>query len=288
MLKRIRRYPSVVGIFYEPDKDALRSQIEWCFQHPLGPGNLPEKSRKTEEGDEIKALIVPHAGVMYSGPIAAHAYYELALSDSAETFVIIGPNHTGLGAPLAVYPGGEWVTPLGAISVDEEFVEKLAQLLGEESIDEKAHLFEHSIEVQLPFLQYLFGNSFRIVAITMYDQSIENAKRLAEAVYEAEKELNRRIVVIATSDLSHYVTRDEAYQYDKRIISAIEELDAAKVYETIMDNTLPVCGLGPIVAAIHYSLLRGAQQAKLLAYATSGDIAGGDASVVGYASIKIT
>ncbi len=286
MIKRIKRFPVVSGIFYEPDKDTLLSQIKWCFRHPLGPGRLPEK-KDTRGAKEIKALIVPHAGIMYSGPIAAHAYYELAISGRAETFVIIGPNHTGLGAPLAVYPKGEWITPLGSVSVDEEFVESLAQLLGEESIDEKAHLFEHSIEVQLPFLQYLFGNDFRIVAITMYDQSLERARILAEALYEAERELNRHVVVIATSDLSHYVTRDEAYQYDKEVISMIERLDAARVYEVVMDNALPICGPGPIVVALYYSLLRGARRAELLAYATSSDIAGGESSVVGYASIKI-
>ncbi len=285
MIKRIRRHPAVAGIFYEPRADTLRSQIEWCFRHPLGPGKLP----KVEDGGEavIKAVIVPHAGIMYSGPIAAHAYYELGVRGRADTYVIVGPNHTGLGAPIAVYPGGEWVTPLGSVKVDEEFVEALSSAVGEECIDEKAHLFEHSIEVQLPFLQYLFDEKFRIVAITMYDQSIEASKRIAEAVYRVEQELGRRAVVIATSDLSHYVTRDEAYSHDKEVIKAIERLEAERVYRVIVDNALPVCGPGPIMVAIYYSLLKGASRAELLAYATSGDVAGGDNSVVGYASIEI-
>jgi len=287
LAKKLRRYPSVAGIFYEPQKEVLLSQIEWSFKHPLGPGKLPPRDRASTAKEELKAVITPHAGIMYSGPIAAHAYYELANESSADTFVLVGPNHTGLGASIAVYPGGVWVTPLGEISVDEEFVDALARVLGSEAVDEKAHLFEHSIEVQLPFLQYIYGNRFRIVAITMYDQSPGASEKLARALFEAEKQLGRRVTLIATSDLSHYVTREEAQRYDSMVIEALKRLDPNELYRVVTENALPICGLGPLAVALHYSLLRGASRAELLAYATSGDVAGGDASVVGYASLKI-
>jgi AmmeMemoRadiSam system protein B len=284
--KQLVRRPAVAGIFYEENKDLLVDQIKWAFLHPYGPKNLPQRETERRK-PRIKVAITPHSGLMYSGPIAAHVYYQLALDRPAQTYVIVGPNHTGLGAPIAVYPAGKWVTPLGTVDIDNEFVEELERILGEEHVDEKAHLFEHSIEVQLPFLQYLFGSSFRIVPIVMYEQSQEAAEIVASAIYEAAKNVNRDIVLIATSDLSHYLDNENAHRIDSKIINTIVSLNPDDLYRVVEEEAAPICGIGPLGVSMYYSKYIGASEAMVLGYATSGDIAGGNLGVVGYASIII-
>ena len=157
------RFPAVAGTFYAATKEALVRQIRNCFLHRLGPGSLPEVS---EDGERrIAGLVSPHAGYMYSGPVAAHGYHRLASDGKPEVFVILGPNHTGYGSPVSMVDRCVWVTPLGEAVVDEDVAKAIFRASGIVDVDPVAHRYEHSIEVQLPFLQYLYGPSIRLSLI---------------------------------------------------------------------------------------------------------------------------
>ncbi|MET1101400.1 MAG: AmmeMemoRadiSam system protein B [Pyrodictiaceae archaeon] len=285
LLYRGKRSPAVAGMFYEADADTLKAQIEWAFKHPIGPGRLPEP--KTTRKRESIGFVVPHAGYMYSGPIAAHSYYRLALEGAPETIIIIGPNHTGLGSLVSVYPEGEWLTPLGSVKVDSELSRAIAANSDYADLDEKAHLYEHSVEVQLPFLQYIFGSSFRIVPIVVWDQSPRFMQDLAKAIRLAVDQLSRDIVIIASTDFTHYEPYETAYRKDKLAIDAIVSLDPDKLYKVIEENNISMCGPGAVATLLYYARSRGAKGAELLRYATSGDTSGDKSSVVGYAAIRV-
>lgn len=280
-----RRTPAVAGMFYEADPQALREQIEWCFKHPLGPGRIPEPA--SERRRVSTGYVAPHAGYMYSGPVAAWVYYSIASEGPAETYVIIGPNHTGLGTLVSVMPKGVWETPLGAVEIDEELAVGILRYSSYADPDEKAHLYEHSVEVQIPFLQYLYGSRFKIVPIVMWQQTPEMARDLGEAIYRAAAETGRDVVVIASSDFTHYEPDEVARAKDAKAIEAILSLDPEKLYRVVVELDVSMCGYGPVMTMLYYSKLAGADAAQKLAYATSGDVTGDRSSVVGYAAIRV-
>ena len=177
------REPAVAGAFYESNVKYLRESIEDCFKHRLGPKELPKLSRINKE-KQVNAIMVPHAGYVYSGPTAAHAYSKLVKDGYPETFVILCPNHTGYGADVSVYNEGSWVVPNGVCDVDNELADEIIKNSNFAKADFKAHLQEHSCEVQLPFLKY-FDSNFKIVPICMMDQSVETAN--TEGLYQVVK-----------------------------------------------------------------------------------------------------
>lgn len=268
----------VAGTFYAGTSGGLEEQIERCYRHELGPGSLPQVNDKGPR--EIVALVVPHAGYIYSGPVAAHAYKELANDGIFDTAVILGPNHTGYGAAVSVWTKGSWETPLGVVKIDEGFADNL--LGGVIEVDETAHLYEHSIEVQLPWLQHLYGE-VNIVPITMLAQDIETAREVAKAV----SGVGGNIVIIASSDFTHYEPHPIASEKDKSVIEAITNLDEEQLYERCKALNSTACGYGAIAAAIMAAKEMTAKQATLLKYATSGDTSGDFSRVVGYGSIVI-
>jgi AmmeMemoRadiSam system protein B len=274
---KIRR-PAVSGMFYAGTAGELREQIEWCYKHELGPGTIPRVNSRGLR--EIVAVVVPHAGYYYSGPVAAHAYKELAEDGVFDTAVILGPNHTGYGHNVSLWAGGSWSTPLGEVEVDK----KLAQrLLGDViEADEIAHIHEHSIEVQLPWLQYLYGK-VRIVPITMLAQDIETARIVGKSIGQAGDNL----IVIASSDLTHYEPHSIAVEKDSSVIEAIIALDEEELYERCERLGCTMCGYGPVAAAIVAAKEMKGKTASLLKYATSGDTSGDFSRVVGYGSIVI-
>lgn len=274
------RRPSVSGSFYEGSRRALVEQIEWCFLHRVGPGRLPERGPKPGRRSVIGA-VAPHAGYIYSGPVAAHTYYEISKEPPPEVVVLIGPNHTGYGAGVSVWGGGKWETPLGKAEVDSAVVASISKS-GAVEVDEDAHIHEHSLEVQLPFLQYLFGDRLKIVPICMMLQDFETASELGSAV--AASLSGRSSVVIASTDFSHYVDYRSAYTRDSEVCAAIERMDARSVGETVRRRGISMCGPGPVMATIIASAQLGARSAKKLCYATSGDTSGPKAEVVGYGS----
>ncbi|MEM3554168.1 MAG: AmmeMemoRadiSam system protein B, partial [Candidatus Bathyarchaeia archaeon] len=173
------RLPSQAGAFYAGKAESLKRQIEECFLHELGPGTIP----KVVEGPRrIVGLVCPHAGYMYSGPVAAHAYYNLASDGKPDTVVLFGPNHALYGSALAVMNEGLWRTPLGDVEVDGETANKIVREARIVDVDDSAHRYEHSIEVQLPFLQYLFGSAFKIVPICFLMQDLHSAREVGQAV----------------------------------------------------------------------------------------------------------
>ena len=276
------REPAVAGFFYPSSRNKLIESLEWCFKHELGPGSLP--SEVPSEGQyKIRTAVVPHAGYIYSGPCAAHVYLAIKEDRIPDTVVLIGPNHSGFGAPVAVYPRGAWRTPLGDIKVDEDIVTKL---LGNEVFkpDKTAHIQEHSLEVQLPFMIYAFQKEFKIVPITVMDQRLKTMREVAGVIADIMDESQKDIILIASSDMSHYVPQEEAYDRDWKALERAEALDVNGFYEVIEIEQVSACGVGPIAVAMlvaQYFNNKGA----VLQYYTSGDITGDKGLVVGYASI---
>jgi len=280
-LPTIRR-PAVAAQFYEGDAEALRAQIKNCFLHPLGPKKLPTINLHSQPRNVV-GLICPHAGYMYSGPVAASAFYELARDGKPDTVVILGPNHTGYGSALSLMREGIWRTPLGDVEVDTKIADELTREASLIDVDELALRYEHSIEVQLPFLQFLYGNAFKIVPICFLMQDYDSAVEVGGALEEVLDATNS--VVIASSDMTHYEPAKTAAEKDHAALKAITDLDARRFYETVEKQNITACGYAPITALITYA--NGVcAKATLLNYRNSGDITGDRSSVVGYPAVS--
>ena len=276
------RLPSQAGAFYAGTAEALKRQIEQCFLHSLGPGKIPVVAKANER--RVLGLICPHAGYMYSGPVAAHAYYNLALDGKPDIVVLFGPNHTGYGSGLAVMNEGVWRTPLGDIEVDGKVADEIVKESRIVDVDDSAHRYEHSIEVQLPFLQYLFGSQFKIVPVCFLMQDLHSAREVGQAVAKVLKGKNG--LIIASSDMTHYEPQENAEKKDRLALRAVEALDEERFYSIIEEHRITVCGYGPIIALITAAKILEAKEAKLLCYKTSGDVIGDYSSVVGYAAVE--
>ncbi|HEX58698.1 MAG TPA: MEMO1 family protein [Methanomicrobia archaeon] len=264
------RRAAVAGQFYEGTREALLRRLESCFS-----------GIARDEDEKVVGAVVPHAGYMYSGRVAAHAYARLP---KADTFVILGPNHHLAGSAVAA-SRDTWSTPLGAVEVDVEFVDALPRHIID--VDETAHRYEHSIEVQLPFLQFIFGD-FKFVPICMALSDAETANDVASEIVEAAAKLRRKIVVLASSDFTHYEPDNVARSNDLYAIDAITRLDVNDFYRRIYERNVSACGVGPIGAMLYATKALGAKSGELVKYATSGDITGDRSAVVGYAAILIS
>jgi AmmeMemoRadiSam system protein B len=262
------RAPAVEGQFYPRIKNDLEKQLSNCF------ANLPLIERP------VLGAIVPHAGYIYSGTTAAHVYSVLP---KADTFILLGPNHTGYGMPVSV-SRETWSTPFGEIRSDLELLNALPKRIIQH--DESAHLFEHSIEVQLPFLQHRF-EEFKIVSICMGDQDEKTATGVGMEIAEAVKKVNKKIVILASSDFSHYKTDKAAREDDTYFIKSILDMDISGFYRRLYEREASVCGYGPISAMLAATKALGAKKATLLKYSTSGDTTGDLSAVVGYAGIIV-
>ncbi len=276
------RRPTQAGSFYAGDARTLKAQIEGCFLHPFGPGKLPTVD--TNGPRRIVGLVCPHAGYMYSGPVAANAYYELALDGKPDTVVIMGPNHTGYGSALSLMDEGVWRTPLGDVEVDTVVARALCHETGLLDADELAHKFEHSVEVQLPFLQYLYGNGFKFVPICFQLQDFESADEVGNALVEVLSE--RNAIIVASSDFTHYEPQASAERKDLSALEAVQAMDPKRFVDIIEERNVTACGYGPIAATITSAKGLLAKGATLLRYKTSGDITGDKSSVVGYAAVS--
>jgi hypothetical protein len=275
------RLPTQAGAFYAGTATSLRKQIEECFLNKLGPGKLPEGAIAGPR--KIVGLVCPHAGYMYSGPVAAHAYSSLASDGKPDVVVLFGPNHTGYGSALAVMNEGFWRTPLGDVEIDKETANQIVRESRIIDVDDSAHSFEHSIEVQLPFLQYLYSTQFRIVPICFLMQDLPSAMEVGQAV--AKVLAGKNAVIIASSDMTHYEPHKNAEKKDRLALEAVEALDEAKFFSIIESYNISACGYGPIAALITAAKSVGAKEAKLLCYKSSGDVIGDYSSVVGYAAV---
>ena len=278
---KIRR-PTQAGSFYEGNAEALKTQIENCFLQELGPKKRPEVNKNGPRN--VIGLVCPHAGYMYSGPVAANAYYALAEDGKPDTVVILGPNHTGYGSGLALMNEGVWRTPLGDVEVDGETANRIVRETRLVDVDELAHRFEHSIEVQLPFLQYLYGSEFKFVPICFQLQDLQSAVEVGRALVEVLASKNA--VIIASSDMTHYEPQGNAETKDLAALKAVEAMNEKLFYSTIEKRHVTACGYGPIATVIVAAKGLGATEAKLLCYKSSGDVTGDYSSVVGYAAVS--
>lgn len=282
MAKIIRR-PTVAGSFYEGTEGALKRQIEDCYTHPLGPAKVPNLSSKKE--GSILGLISPHAGYMYSGPVAAWGFYEVVEEEVPEVVVILGPNHRGFGAPVAIMERGEWETPLGKSEIDEQLARKIRDACPLIESDESAHQTEHSLEVQLPFLQYAYGAKFKLIPICMVQQDQRTSEEVGKTLAKVLEGGNS--LIIASTDLTHYQSKEVAERQDKRVLEAVSSRSPEKLAEVVFRHNISMCGPGPVMAMLTATSLLGARKARLLKHATSGDITGDYSSVVGYASVCV-
>lgn len=280
-MAKIRR-PRVAGSFYEGNAESLKAQIKNCFLQEFGPKKRPKVNKSGPR--EIIGLVCPHAGYMFSGPVAANAYYELASDGKPDTVVILGPNHTGYGSALSLMNEGFWRTPLGDVEIDGETASEVVRETRLVDVDELAHRFEHSIEVQLPFLQYLYGSEFKFVPICFQMQDLSSAVEVGKALVEVLASKNA--VVIASSDMTHYEPQENAAAKDMAALKAVEAMDEKRFYSIIEARNVTACGYGPIAAVITAAKGLGAKEAKLLCYKSSGDITGDYSSVVGYAAVS--
>lgn len=277
------RKPHVANAFYEGSKIALQNQIVNCFKHRLGPGHVPDL---TAGPKRILGIVVPHAGYMYSGPVAAHSYAQVASDGVPDSVVILGPNHTGLGSGVSIMTKGAWETPLGVASIDTNLAEQIRRSSNIIDEDETAHISEHSIEVQLPFLQYLYGERISFVPICMMMQDLQTSQDIARSIENCSR--GKHVLVVASSDFTHYEPQTVAARNDKVAIDAIINLDGQKLNELGESGRVTMCGFGPITALIEIAKRENNVHAELLAYHTSGDITNDTNSVVGYSAILFT
>jgi AmmeMemoRadiSam system protein B len=277
-LKEFERKPAVSGLFYPSKSEELLSSIKSLFLDPkFGPGSLPPSREK----GRIYGLVSPHAGYVYSGAIAANGFYEIS-SSSFDTVVIIGPNHYGIGSEIATIEEGTWITPIGSMRIDSYLAHEIADNWNIVKFDSLAHSRDHCIEVQIPFLQYI-NKGLTIMPIILGKQDKSTAIALGKCLAEIIKK--RNVMLIASSDLTHYEPNKEAYEKDTELISSILSINIPEFYSVLQNSRVTACGYGAIGAVMAAAKEMGASTGKLLRYATSGDVTGDTASVVGYSSI---
>lgn len=267
------REAKVAGHFYPATKEKLLSEIE----------SLIEK--QAEKQDAI-SCILPHAGYMYSGSVAGCTLSAINLNKSA--FIIIGPNHTGDGEPFSIFSQGAFRTPLGVVNVDEQLAATLLKESKYLKSDILAHRNEHSIEVELPFLQY-FNPNFKIVPIVASLGQKEVYQEIGQAIAGSVKKLGLKdkIMIIASSDMTHYESANTARSKDNQAIDAILELNEDELLDRVKRLDISMCGYVPAAIALVAAKALGAKNARLIKYQTSGDVTGDNSSVVGYAGIVI-
>ncbi|OGX41295.1 MAG: AmmeMemoRadiSam system protein B [Omnitrophica WOR_2 bacterium RIFCSPLOWO2_01_FULL_41_12] len=272
MEKSKLRKPAVAGQFYPLSNESLKEQIEILVDKEL-------------KKIDIIACMLPHAGYLYSGKVAAQTASQIKIRD---TVILLGPNHTGYGVPFSIMTEGVWQTPMGEVAIDSALAKQILSHSSYLKEDSLAHLHEHSLEVELPFLQY-FKTDFKIVPIIL---STDQASILKEIGKEIAQTINASgikdsIMLVASSDLTHYESQAQAQKKDKQAIQAILDLNEDTLMEKIQQLNISMCGYAPVITVIVAAKLLGAHSSRLIKYQTSGDITQDFESVVGYAGIII-
>jgi AmmeMemoRadiSam system protein B len=282
------RRPAVAGSFYPAGRAELKEAIDSSYLNRLGPGRLPSQEMEAATPG-LKACVCPHAGYVYSGPTAAHSFLDISQLRMPELVVIVGPNHYGLGSGVATYGEGEWETPLGKVPVDQDASKRIIELTGFVDIDPEAHRREHSIEVQLPFLQHLYGGSFSFLPISLAFQEKAVARDLGKGLAELLKEaaeVDVSAVLIASSDLTHYEPASQAKEKDTALLKHVQRLDLDAFYTTLERRNITACGYGAIGTVMEACRLLGRGKGRVNAYSTSGEVTGDNEAVVGYPSVS--
>jgi len=268
----MKRRPFVAGQFYPGSRAALQETIAGMVD--------PSVPRP-----KAIALVSPHAGYVYSGPVAGAVFSSTRIPG---VVVILGPAHREIGSLFAIQARGSWQTPLGESPIDEALAARIVSASSLVEENEEAHLAEHSLEVQLPFIQY-FRNDAAIVPICVsHEAGYPELEALGRALAGAVREDGREALIVASTDMSHYVTQKTAEKKDNLAIRKVLDLDPAGLFETVVSERISMCGFQPTTAALVASLALGASGADLIRYATSGDASGDYSQVVGYAGIRIS
>jgi AmmeMemoRadiSam system protein B len=267
------RPPAVAGRFYPGDGPGLGRAVA---EH-LAQGSEPPLRRL--------AVMAPHAGYVYSGDVAGAVF---AATDVPRRVVVMAPNHTGMGARGAVWAKGAFAIPGATIHVDEELCARwIAEASGLLEPDHRAHLHEHALEVELPFL-HARRPDVTITPAILGSLDEEECIAVGQALARAVQSLGEEVLVVASSDMSHYLADDVTRQIDQRALEPLLRLDAVALYRRVRDEDISMCGILPATAMLAYAVARGAKGAKLLRYATSGDAFGDRDRVVGYAGVLIS
>ena len=261
------RTPAVAGKFYPENPLELEKKVASHL------GNLSNQKRKAI------GVVSPHAGFIYSGDVVGAVYSQIEVP---ETVILLGPNHTGLGENISVMTEGTWSMPMGNISIDEVLATQLCKETSLAKPNSVAHQFEHSLETQLPFLQYLRKN-FLIVPICLKKVDYSICKKLSTAIVNALEQTEKSALIIASSDMTHFESHKIAGEKDKKAIVKIKNRDAQGLDETVRQEQISMCGVNPVTIMLLCSEKMGAQKAELIEYKTSGEVNGDKSRVVGYA-----
>ncbi len=267
----MKRKPCVAGTFYPGRRDVLLDTIERLTD---------AKARKIK----AVAVVAPHAGYMYSGPVAGAVYSSVRIP---KTVVILGPAHQEIESLFAVQKDGGWLTPLGEAPVDEGLAGLIMEHCPLVADDARAHLFEHSIEVQLPFIQYFEKQAAIVPICVSYEAGYDELASLGRGLAEAVARSGRDVLLAASTDMSHYVSRKRAETLDALAIRKVVELDPRGLFDTVRGQGISMCGYQPTTAVLVAAAGLGADGAELVRYQTSGEATGDFSQVVGYAGIRI-
>ncbi|HEV7241437.1 MAG TPA: AmmeMemoRadiSam system protein B [Thermoanaerobaculia bacterium] len=268
------RPPAVAGTFYEGSRDRLAQQVDACFT-----ANPPAPARK----ERFLGAVVPHAGLMYSGHVAA-AFY--ALAELPKRFLILCPNHTGAGHHAAINREGAWRTPLGDVAIDTPLADALMATTPLLAEDARAHAREHSLEVQLPFLQRLLGE-FTFVPICLGAHRYDYAEEIGRAIAEVLR-TERDVAILASSDLNHYEDQNATLRKDQLAIDQVLARNPEELWRVVDEYDVSMCGFIPTTTMLIAANALGATEARLIKHATSGDVNGDYSHVVGYAALLIS
>ncbi|MGQ9801644.1 MAG: AmmeMemoRadiSam system protein B [Candidatus Saccharicenans sp.] len=267
----MKRQPYVAGYFYPDDPEYLKNKIQ---------------SFVKEEAEKIRAVgvVSPHAGYEYSGPVAGKVYSSVEIP---ETVVILSPSHHRINSLFALFDRGSWLTPLGEVPVEGRLADLVAVGTDLISRDPEAHRKEHSIEVQIPFLQY-FRPEVKIVPVMIsYQAGWEELHQLGQALAEAIRQYEQPVLLVASTDMSHYVSQKVAEELDFKAISFMEKLDPEGLYNVVTSFGISMCGFQPTTAMLVAARLLGAREGRLISYQTSGERTGDYREVVGYAGLAV-
>jgi AmmeMemoRadiSam system protein B len=267
------RSPAVAGSFYPGDEESLRTTLSRLLE-----------GRRPPPAPRAIALMVPHAGYIYSGPVAAATYTAARL---ARRIIVLGPNHTGRGEPIALMHRGSWRTPLGEVVLDDDLAAGVLSRCGAARPDAEAHRREHSLEVQVPFLQFLLGD-FSMLPICIGSMRLPLLLELGRAVAETIDEDGGEVSLVLSSDMSHYVPAAVAKEEDEKALAPILSLDPERLHRVVVAERITMCGVAPAVAGLEAARRLGAAAARLVAYDHSGTRSGDCGSVVGYAGVAVT
>jgi len=266
----MQRQPAVAGQFYPGSPDQLRSELSRLI--PVGA----EKRR-------ARGIIVPHAGYLYSGGIAGKAYGMLDIPGAA---LILGPNHQGVGDPAALYPSGQWLTPLGSTTINtrlNSFLKNHIPLIHDDTL---AHRFEHSLEVQLPFLQFLRPD-ITCSALCLGRGDYDALREIGEGVAASIRGYGEDVLIVASSDMSHYESDDSTRRKDHLALERIMAFDPRGLLQVCRTEQISMCGAVTAAVMLVAAEKLGATRAELVAYGTSGDVTGDNRQVVGYAAVLV-